>query len=158
MGCAAPRAPSSHWGSLKSLDQRVPVFPSTALAATQVEPGCTDDAVTGSPRDSRTTGGGGPGARAATERRGGAALPVAPAVLPAPGWLVAAIATTTAAETIDVAATIASAVTSEGRRLLGRPGPASPARSSATVAERADHPPGACAPSAATGIVSGRRG
>src|ERR1700727_1786971 len=104
MGCAAPRSTSSHWGSLKSLDQRVPVFPSTALAATQVEPGCTDDAVTRCPWDSMTTGSGGTGARAAAERPATVALPlvalpVAAAVLSAPGWLVAAIATTATAGT-----------------------------------------------------------
>src|ERR1700728_4181033 len=113
MGWTAPRSTSSHWGSLKLLDQRVPVFPSTALAATQVEPSCTDDAVTGRPWDSRTTGSGATGARAAAERRGAAALPLAAAVLSAPKWPAAAIATTTAAATMAVVATTASAVTSE---------------------------------------------
>src|ERR1700729_3389832 len=111
MSCGVPRSTSSHWGSLKALDQRVPVFPSTALAATQVEPGCTDDAVTGRPWDSRITGSGARGVGAVTERRGVAALALAvvlaAAVLSAPGRLVAAIATTTAAATMTVAATIA---------------------------------------------------
>src|ERR1700734_1193845 len=114
MSCGVPRSTSSHWGSLKSLDQRVPVFPSTALAATQVEPGCTDDAVTGRPWDNRITGSGArgvrgvTGARAATERRGVAALPLTAAVLSDPRRPVTAIATTTAAATMTVAATIAS--------------------------------------------------
>src|ERR1700728_1960829 len=166
MGCTAPRSTSSHWGSLKALDQRVPVFPSTALAATQVEPGCTDDAVTGIPWDSMITGSGARGVWAVTEGRGVVVLPLAaaPTVLPlaaavlsAPGRLVAAIATTTAAATMAVATTIASAVTSERRRLGGPAGPPSPAGSdSVTVAAPADHAPGAGVAPGGTTTGTGR--
>src|SRR5580692_4371444 len=55
MACVAPRSTSSHCGSLKALDQRVLRFPSTALAAAHGSP-WIDDAVTGCPWDSRTTG------------------------------------------------------------------------------------------------------
>src|SRR5580693_6760528 len=49
----APRSTCSHCGSLNALDQRVPVFPSTAFDAGN-EAFSSDDAVAGWPCDSRT--------------------------------------------------------------------------------------------------------
>src|SRR5271170_7843049 len=111
MACVAPRSTSSHWGSLKALDQRVRRFPSTALAATHGSC-CTDDAVTERPWDSRTTGCAGAGARTVTGWRVGVAPPAA--VLSAARWLVAAIAMTAA-----VVAIAARAATSGRCLLLG---------------------------------------
>src|SRR5258708_23442002 len=51
MACVAPRSTCSHCGSLKALDQRVPVFPSTAFAA-ESPAFSSDDAVAGWPWDS----------------------------------------------------------------------------------------------------------
>src|ERR1700736_5720113 len=48
----APRSTSSHCGSEKALDQRVPVLPSVALAAGVPAFSC-DEAVVGLPCDSR---------------------------------------------------------------------------------------------------------
>ena len=45
-GWLLPRSTSSHWGSEKALDHRVPVFPSTALAAGKLALS-VEDAVTG---------------------------------------------------------------------------------------------------------------
>src|SRR5262245_2495595 len=52
MVSVAPRSTCSHWGSLKALDQRVPVLPSVAFEA--AEPAFSvEEAVVGLPWDSR---------------------------------------------------------------------------------------------------------
>src|SRR5690349_2653429 len=52
MVAVAPRSTWSHWGSLKALDQRVPVLPSTALEA-GVPEFSVDEAVAGLPWERR---------------------------------------------------------------------------------------------------------
>ena len=52
MVAVAPRSTWSHWASLNWLDQRVPLSPSTALAAPTSAPSC-DEAVAVLPCESR---------------------------------------------------------------------------------------------------------
>src|SRR5688572_16957723 len=69
----APRSTWIHWGSLNALDQRVPVLPSTALAA-GVPAFSVEEALTGRPWDSRVTAASARGGSASTDSATSAAV------------------------------------------------------------------------------------